>query len=68
MHFELSHKFAIQKRTLYYIPWAMNLRTSESRTFKDHMLLRFFTIALFGHTADQVDYLLVFDAGLKENY
>jgi len=68
VHFQLSHKFAIQKRTLYYIPWAMNLRTSESRTFKDHMLLRFVTLALFGHTADQADYLPLFHDRLEESY
>lgn len=45
----------------------MNLRTSESRVFKDHILKRLITIPLFGHTADQAEYIPISQARLEEN-
>ncbi|EAR86956.2 transmembrane protein, putative (macronuclear) [Tetrahymena thermophila SB210] len=46
--FNLEHKFDLQTKDFYYIPWGMNIRISISRIFKNHIFEKFTNIPDFG--------------------
>ncbi|KAL4453109.1 hypothetical protein ABPG74_015340 [Tetrahymena malaccensis] len=46
--FNIQHKFDLQTKDFYYIPWGMNIRISISRIFKNHIFEKFTNIPDFG--------------------